>query len=114
MLLYNDVARPRHRIAASPNGRWLGAASLDSMESPETRCLPVWDLGRWHPLPNAVVDIVPDVLFACPAPGSDGFASATVNTVTRIVHIPPDLVVDQWTSDAESSSPPDFLLRHDL
>src|SRR5215813_9757350 len=29
-------------------------------------------------------------------------------------HIPPDLVVDQWTSDAESSSPPDFLLRHDL
>jgi hypothetical protein len=29
-------------------------------------------------------------------------------------HIPPDLVVDQWTSDAESSSPPDFLLRYDL
>jgi hypothetical protein len=29
-------------------------------------------------------------------------------------HIPPDLVVDQWTSDAESSSPPYFLLRHDL
>src|SRR5215510_14568872 len=29
-------------------------------------------------------------------------------------HIPPDLVVDPWTSDAESSSPPDFLLRHDL
>jgi hypothetical protein len=27
-------------------------------------------------------------------------------------HIPPDLVVDQWVSNVESSSPRDFLLRH--
>ena len=37
-----------------------------------------------------------------------------VEYLCSLAHIPPDLVVDPWTSDAESSSPPDFLLRHDL
>src|SRR5438093_6715564 len=30
----------------------------------------------------------------------------------RISQTPPDLVVDHWTSDVESSSPLDFLLLH--
>jgi len=29
-------------------------------------------------------------------------------------HMPSDFVVDQWASAVESSSYPDFLLRHDL
>src|SRR5215470_14247535 len=33
---------------------------------------------------------------------------------TRKGHIPPDLVVDHWTSDVESNSPLDFLLLHAL
>jgi hypothetical protein len=37
-----------------------------------------------------------------------------MNIFVGNLHIPPDLVVDQWASDAESGSPPDFLLRHDL
>src|SRR5215510_9543145 len=32
----------------------------------------------------------------------------------REIHIPSDLVVDQWVSNVESSSPRDFLLLHDL
>src|SRR6266702_219925 len=31
----------------------------------------------------------------------------------QILHIPPNLVVDHWTSDGESSSHRDVLLRHD-
>src|ERR687892_2694195 len=34
--------------------------------------------------------------------------------VDRKRHIPSDLVVDQWVSNVESSSPRDFLLLHDL
>jgi hypothetical protein len=33
--------------------------------------------------------------------------------VCKIFHIPSDLVVDQWVSNVESSSPRDFLLLHD-
>jgi hypothetical protein len=30
------------------------------------------------------------------------------------MHIPSDLVIDQWVSNVESSSPRDFLFLHDL
>src|SRR5262249_30793504 len=43
-----------------------------------------------------------------------GGVTGKIVLVSNASHIPPDLVVDPWTSDAESSSPPDFLLRHDL
>jgi hypothetical protein len=35
-------------------------------------------------------------------------------TITVDFHIPSDLVVDQGPVDAETSSPLDFLLLHDL
>jgi hypothetical protein len=39
---------------------------------------------------------------------------ALVQVASGFFHIPSDLVVDQWVSNVESSSPRDFLFLHDL
>ena len=62
-----------------------------------------------HPVFHAFGLMVASTLYGYLRPYA---VSDTVGFTPRIGkgHIPPDLVVDPWTSDAESSSPPDFLL----
>jgi hypothetical protein len=52
--------------------------------------------------------------FTIVGPGSRGAQTYIKTPPIKKFHIPSDLVVDQWVSNVESSSPRDFLLLHDL
>jgi hypothetical protein len=81
-VLYEDYRHMIHRIAVSPDGRHVAGAKLDRTGDSTTRCVPLWNVASWAPLPVRVLDVDADFSLARELPGSDGFALVRGNTLS--------------------------------